>query len=67
MSHNLPKVCTCTGSGKPVEIDGVSYIFRDPACRVHQRVIDTGYQPVSAESIMGNSPYRSYLDVEEKE
>ena len=27
--------CCCTNQGKPVEIDGVAYVFRSPSCPRH--------------------------------
>ena len=49
-----PPVCTCRNEGKPWEQDGVSYVSLDPACRVHKKVVNTPYEPVSAESVVGN-------------
>ena len=46
--------CSCTNGGKPTIIDGVSFIFWDPSCRVHQNIYSPPYPPASAERIVGS-------------
>jgi hypothetical protein len=53
MNTDLP-VCTCTGQGKPIMLDGQMVIFRDPACRVHNRLPGAAPVPVSKERGVGD-------------
>jgi hypothetical protein len=47
-------VCSCTGNGKPVLLEGQMVIFRSPSCRVHVITISYTRKPMSAETIVGN-------------
>lgn len=47
-------VCSCTGGGKEVMLDGQLVIFRNPACRVHVITLTYASVPLSAETLVGN-------------
>jgi hypothetical protein len=47
-------VCSCTGGGKPVLLEGVMVICRNPSCRVHVTTLSFTHTPLNAEALMGD-------------
>jgi len=47
-------VCSCTGSGKPVLLEGEMVVFRSPSCRVHSMTLSPTQAPRSVERLIGN-------------
>ena len=47
-------VCSCTGDGNPVMLEGEMVIFRSLGCRKHTAPLSVTTKPLSAETIVGN-------------
>ncbi len=47
-------VCSCTGLGKPVLLEGQMVIFRSLGCRKHPTILSVATKPLSAETLVGN-------------
>jgi hypothetical protein len=54
-------VCSCTGGGKEVMLDGQLVIFRNPSCRVHVMTLSFANIPLSAETVIGNWAQREKI------
>ena len=49
--ERILKVCSCRNEGLPYDLDGVTVVSRDPACRVHEDISKYIGRRVSLEPI----------------
>lgn len=47
-------VCSCSGQGKPILLQGDMVICRSPGCRIHSMTLSSTQTPQSVETVVGN-------------